>query len=244
MFLLDKNILPQNPNLNFNKWLDLCNSEGSAVLINKETDWTSFDVVAKMRKITKIKKIGHCGTLDPFATGLLILCLGKATKQISNFQDLPKQYLATVKLGTTTKSFDTEQEEENQKDISHLKNEQIISVINKFVGKIEQIPPMFSAKKIKGEKLYDLARKNIEIELQPVTVEIFSIKIISIELPFVQLLIDCSKGTYIRALARDIGKELGVGGYLTQLKRTAIGEYLSQNSFEIDEIFSWSKLGL
>jgi len=242
MFILDKNILLNNSVFDFLKWLELCDSEGSTILMNKDADWTSFDVIAKMRNITKIRKIGHCGTLDPFATGLLILCLGKATKQINTFQDLPKQYLTTVKLGATTKSFDIEQPEENQVDVSHLKEKQIVAAINKFVGKIEQIPPMFSAKKIKGKKLYELARKDIEIELQPVTVEIFSIKIISIELPFVQILIDCSKGTYIRALARDIGIELGVGGYLTQLSRTAIGEYLSQNAFQIDDIFKFSQL--
>ena len=239
MFILDKNILLDNPSFDFLKWLEVCNTKGSAILINKETDWTSFDVIAKMRNITKIKKIGHCRTLDPFATGLLILCLGKATKKINTFQDLPKQYLTTIKLGATTKSFDIEQTEENQVDILHLKEEQIVAAINKFVGKIEQVPPMFSAKKINGKKLYELARKEIEIELKPVAVEIYNIKIISIELPFVQILIDCSKGTYIRALARDIGKELGVGGYLTQLSRTAIGEHLSENAFQIDDLLKF-----
>jgi tRNA pseudouridine55 synthase len=236
MFILDKNILLDNSVFDFSKWLELCASEGSAMLINKEADWTSFDVIAKMRKITKIKKIGHCGTLDPFATGLLILCLGKATKQINTFQDLPKQYLATVKFGATTKSFDSEQKEENQVDISHLTDNQIIEATNKFIGKIEQIPPMFSAKKVNGKKLYELARKGIEIELKPVTVEIYSIKIINIELPFMQVLIDCSKGAYIRALARDIGNELGVGGYLTQLSRVAIGKYLSINALQIPDL--------
>jgi len=241
MFILNKNILLENSSFDFSKWLEVCNSVGSAILINKEANWTSFDVIAKIRNIpkikeAKIKKIGHCGTLDPFATGLLILCLGKATKQINTFQDLPKQYLATVKLGVITKSYDIEQEEENQIDISHITEEQIINTVNKFVGKIEQVPPMFSAKKIKGKKLYELARKNIEVELKPVTVEIHSIKIISIALPFVQILVDCSKGTYIRALARDIGNELGVGGYLTQLSRTAIGKYSSANAFQIDEL--------
>ena len=239
MFILDKNILLDNSSFDFSKWLELCNTEGSAILINKKTDWTSFDVIAKMRNITKIRKIGHCGTLDPFATGLLILCLGKSTKQINTFQDLPKQYLATIKLGATTKSFDIEQPEENLLDISHITENQVTVAVNKFVGKIEQIPPMFSAKKINGKKLYELARKDIEIVLKPATVEIFSMKIINIELPFVEVLIDCSKGTYIRALARDIGIDLGVGGYLTHLSRTAIGEYLSDNAFQIDDLLEF-----
>ena len=231
MFILNK-----STNINFNEWLNLCNSEGSAVLINKNPNWTSFDVVAKIRNITKIKKVGHCGTLDPFATGLLILCLGKATKQIDTFQNLPKQYTTTIKLGSTTKSFDIEQPEENSCSISHLKENEIIDTINSFKGVIKQIPPMFSAKKVKGKKLYELARKDIEIDLQPAEVEIYNIEINKIELPFVTITIDCSKGTYIRALARDIGNKLGVGGYLTQLMRTKIGEYNVNEAYTIDEI--------
>jgi tRNA pseudouridine55 synthase len=164
------------------------------------------------------------------------LCLGKGTKQISIFQDLPKQYRATIKLGATTKSFDIEQKEENIKDISGISEQQIQDTVNTFIGKIEQIPPMFSAKKVNGKKLYELARKNIEIELKPVPVEIYSIEIEKIELPFINILIDCSKGTYIRALARDIGNSLGVGGYLTQLCRTKIGHYDCSNAFTINEI--------
>jgi tRNA pseudouridine55 synthase len=234
MFILNKFTLSEINN--FSEWLNLCNKEGSAILINKNMEWTSFDVIAKMRGITKIKKIGHCGTLDPFATGLLILCLGKATKQIDSFQNLSKQYNATIKLGATTKSFDIEQPEENICNILHLKKNEIIDVINSFKGCIEQVPPMFSAKKVKGKKLYELARKDIEIEIKPVEIEIYNIEISKIEMPFVNIVVDCSKGTYIRALARDIGNKLAVGGYLTALSRTKIGEYNVSNAFSIEDI--------
>ena len=229
-------IFNKSSTINFTEWLEQTNIEGSAILINKEPSWTSFDVVAKMRGITKIKKIGHCGTLDPFATGLLILCLGKATKQIESFQNLPKQYNTTIKLGATTKSFDIEQPEENICNVSHLNEDKIVDAIYSFKGVINQVPPMFSAKKVQGKKLYELARKNIEIALPPVAVEIHNIEINYIKLPFINLTIDCSKGTYIRALARDIGGKLGVGGYLTQLARTKIGDYNVDSAFSINEI--------
>jgi len=227
--------------INFTYWINICNTDGSAILINKDMNWTSFDVVAKIRNITKIKKIGHCGTLDPFATGLLILCLGKATKKIETFQNLPKQYNTTIKLGATTKSFDIEQPEENICDTSHLKESKIIDTINSFKGVIDQIPPMFSAKKVRGKKLYELARKNIDIELIPAKIEIYNIEIKKIELPFINIIIDCSKGTYIRAIARDIGYKLGVGGFITQLTRTKIGEYNYDNAYSIEEIISLQK---
>ena len=233
MLILDKTL---NNIYNYDEWLEITNTQGSAMLINKESNWTSFDVIAKLRNIVKLKKIGHCGTLDPFATGLLILCLGKGTKQISTFQNLPKQYYATIKLGATTKSFDIEQKEENIKDITGITENQIQDALNKFVGTIEQIPPMFSAKKINGERLYELARKDMELELKPVQVDIYSIELQKIELPFISILIDCSKGTYIRALARDIGSYLGVGAYLTQLCRTKIGDYSYSNAFTVNEI--------
>lgn len=237
-----KHIFNKSTNISFVNWREFCNAEGGAILINKDANWTSFDVVAKMRGITKIKKIGHCGTLDPFATGILILCLGKGTKQIETFQNLSKQYKTTIKLGATTKSFDIEQPEENICDISHIKENEIIDTINSFKGTIKQVPPMFSAKKVQGKKLYELARKNIEIELKPVEVEIHNIEINKIALPFVNITIDCSKGTYIRAIARDIGNKLGVGGYLTQLTRTKIGDCDVNNAFRIDEIVLLSNI--
>ena len=231
-----EHIFTKFTNIDFTEWLRFCNTGGGAILINKDIDWTSFDVVAKMRGITKIKKIGHCGTLDPFATGLLILCLEKATKQVETFQNLPKQYNTTIKLGATTKSFDIEQPEEDICDISHLKENDIIATINSFIGVIKQVPPMFSAKKKQGKKLYELARKNVTIDLDPAEVEIYNIDINKIDLPFINLTINCSKGTYIRALARDIGNKLGSGGYLTQLARTKIGEYDVEEAFTIGEL--------
>lgn len=238
MLILNK----KSNDLTFSQWIDICNNEGSTILVDKDTTWTSFDVIAKMRTITHIRKIGHCGTLDPFATGLLIVCLGKATKQIYTFQDLPKQYIATIKIGVTTKSFDTEHPEENVKDISKITEPHIIEAVNSFVGTIEQIPPMFSAKIINGRKLYKFARQNIELELKPSIVEIFSMKIINIEMPYITILIDCSKGTYIRALARDIGNYLGVGGYLTDLRRTQIGEHSVENAFRISELLELDRI--
>lgn len=233
IFNKSKNISVTNT---FSEWLNISNTEGSAILINKDKDWTSFDVVAKMRSITKIKKIGHCGTLDPFATGLLILCLGKATKQIESFQNLPKQYNTTIKLGSITKSFDIEYPEENICNISHLKENEIINTINSFKGTINQVPPMFSAKKVNGKKLYELARKDINIDLKPIIAEIYNIEINKIDLPYINITIDCSKGTYIRALARDIGTKLNVGGHLTELSRTKIGEHNVNSAFSINEI--------
>lgn len=228
-------ILDKNSQFSYSQWHEAVMQEGGAVLINKPTSWTSFDVVAKLRNITKVKKIGHCGTLDPFAEGLLILCLGKATKSITTFQDLPKQYIATVKLGAITKTLDPESEEENILPIGHITNSDINNIVNSFIGEIEQVPPMFSAKKIKGKKLYELARKNIELEIPPATINIYEIKILDIELPFVKLKINCSKGTYIRSLARDIGEKLKVGAYLTNLVRTKIGDYESKNALTIHD---------
>ncbi len=208
MLIIDKN------NINsIDNWQELASLHGFSILINKAPTWTSFDVVAKLRNVFQIKKIGHCGTLDPFANGLLILSCGKATK-----------------------TLDPDSEEENITDISHIKNIDIENAVKCFIGEIQQVPPMFSAKKIKGQRLYDLARKNIEIELKPVPVRIHNIEILDIKFPFVELLIDCSKGTYIRSLARDIGNKLQVGGYLTSLSRTAIGEYKLENALTIDDI--------
>ena len=242
MLVLDKNYLTLNPAFTFDDWISLCNSDGSAVLINKDKGWTSFDVIAKIRKIIGIRKIGHCGTLDPFATGLLILCIGKSTKQVATFQELSKQYLTRIKLGATTKSHDTETEEENFCDVSNLSVNTIQNALHSFIGNIEQIPPMYSAKKIDGKKLYQLARKNIEITRNPTQVSIENIEIIDINLPFVDVRIKCSKGTYIRSLARDVGEKLGVGGYLTELVRLRIGDYDVEYSFKLEDIVSFSKM--
>jgi len=219
----------------YTKWLENATVNGSFALIDKDKDWTSFDVVAKLRSTTRIKKVGHTGTLDPLATGLLIICFGKATKQSNDFLGLPKRYTANIKIGATTKTDDSEAEEENITDIGDLSQEAIMNAINSFLGKIMQRPPIYSAKKVKGQRLYQLARKNEEIEIQEVEVEIYSIDNIRINLPFVQLDVKCSKGTYIRSLARDIGEKLGKGGYLYDLRRTDIGDYNISDSLSVNE---------
>jgi len=219
---------------------DLINTSietGAFILVNKSLNWTSFDVVAKIRSLTKIKKIGHAGTLDPLAVGLLIVALGKkATKEIEMFRDLNKTYLAEIKLGATTITDDSEANEENIKDISEISELQIKNVIKKFIGNIEQIPPIFSAQKINGTPAYKSARKNKEILLRPKQVEIFSIEIKKVSLPLITIEVICSKGTYIRSLARDIGKELRCGAYLYNLKRTNIGDYSVNDALSIEEI--------
>ncbi|MCB0701997.1 MAG: tRNA pseudouridine(55) synthase TruB [Candidatus Kapaibacterium sp.] len=210
---------------------------GLFLYIDKQQDWTSHDVVAKLRTMLKIKKIGHSGTLDPMATGLLIIAIGRgATKQISELQAMSKSYTATMKIGATTKTDDAEANEENLKDISHINEKEIKNVFLNMQGEIAQIPPMFSAKKVKGQKLYHLARKNIEIELEPSNVFLFENKITNINLPYISFEVKCSKGTYIRAIARDIGNELGVGGYLTQLRRTSIENHRIEDALTLMEL--------
>lgn len=223
------NILTKSTQSSSAQWLADATTEGAALLIDKETTWTSFDAVAKVRNILRnvapIKKVGHAGTLDPLATGLLIICCGKATKSINEFQALPKEYTATFKLGATTQTDDAEGKEENLCDVSHLRNEEIRRCLGGFVGNIEQIPPMYSALKIGGKKLYELARQHKEVERQPRSITIYDIADVEIALPFVHVRVRCSKGTYIRTLAKDVGAALGVGAYLHSLRRTMIGDY-------------------
>lgn len=210
---------------------------GLFLYIDKAQDWTSHDVVAKLRSLLKIKKIGHSGTLDPLATGLLIIAIGRgATKQIDSLQSKSKKYIATMKIGATTKTDDAEGEEENIADISNISVNKIEEAFNKMQGNISQIPPMFSAKKVNGQKLYHLARKNIEIDLEPSKVTIFENRITSIKLPYITFEVHCSKGTYIRAIARDIGNLLTVGGYLTELRRTQIEEHSVENAITLTEL--------
>ncbi len=221
---------------NFGQWLADIPEHGGVVLIDKDKDWTSFDAVAKLRGITRIKKIGHAGTLDPLATGLLIICLGKLTKSIQSFQDQTKVYRAVIKLGATTRTDDAEAEEEPIGDYSHLSREDIETAVQSFTGAIMQVPPMFSAIKKDGVPLYKMARKGKEIEREPRSVFIESIDISDFSLPYLTLDVTCSKGTYIRSLARDIGERLGCGGYLADLRRTAIGMYNVDNALRIGDI--------
>ncbi|CAM3149355.1 tRNA pseudouridine(55) synthase TruB [Chryseobacterium flavum] len=205
---------------------------GYTFLLDKPLDWTSFQAVNKMKyklkkefDLPKKFKIGHAGTLDPRATGLLIVCCGKFTKNIPEIQDAPKEYWTEIKIGVQTESYDTEKPEILHQDISNITEDLVKEVLEKFVGEIEQKPPVYSAIKIDGERAYNLARAGEEVEMKSRKTTIHYIKDIRIEFPFVSFMVGCSKGTYIRSLAHDIGQELGVGAYLTQLRRTRIGDY-------------------
>ncbi len=210
--------------------------EGQIILLDKPLDWTSFQAVNKLKfklkrefNLPKKFKIGHAGTLDPRATGLLIICTGKFTKIIPEIQDAPKEYFTEIKIGVQTESYDTEKPEILEQDISNITDEQIKETLEKFLGEIDQKPPIFSAIKIDGNRAYDLARKGKEVEMKSRKTTINYITDIEIELPFVRFTVGCSKGTYIRSLAHDIGQDLGVGAYLTNLRRTKIGEYKIEN---------------
>jgi tRNA pseudouridine55 synthase len=206
------------------------------LLVNKPLEWTSFDVVRKLRNKLKIKKIGHAGTLDPLATGLLILCTGKMTKRIDEYQAQEKEYTGRFVIGQSTPSHDLETEVTEAFDISHITKEKVIEATRQFVGTIDQVPPMHSAIKIDGKRAYELARKGATAELKsrPITISAFDIT--AIELPSVTFRVVCSKGTYIRSLARDFGQALGVGAYLAELCRTRIGEFRLEDAMQIEDI--------
>jgi tRNA pseudouridine55 synthase len=208
---------------------------GQLLLIDKPFRWTSFDVVNKLRYRLKIKKVGHAGTLDPLATGLLIVCTGKMTKRIEEFMGMEKEYTGKFVLGQTTASFDLETEVDATKDISALRDQDIYAATAKFIGVINQLPPLHSAIKVGGKRAYEFARKGREVTLQPREVEIREFEITGISLPEVSFRIVCSKGTYIRSIARDFGENLGVGAHLSQLCRTRIGPYLLKDAESIQE---------
>ncbi len=235
MFFLQKDL-----NIHKNHLQELIEKEGVVILIDKPLNWSSFDVVAKIRNILKIKKIGHAGTLDPLATGLLIICIGrKATKNIVFFQNLAKNYEAVIKFGYVTETYDSEKEEIFVSKTNDLSLDMINKIIPEFIGEIKQIPPKYSAKKINGKSAYNLARKNKSFELKPEIVNIKSITIKRFENPFLYINVICSKGTYIRSLANDIGQKLGYGAYLVSLRRIAIGEFNVQNAFTIEEFIEF-----
>ncbi len=211
--------------------------EGHVFLLDKPLDWTSFQAVNKMKYklknefgLPKKFKIGHAGTLDPRATGLLIVCTGKFTKKIPEIQDAPKEYRTEIKIGVQTESYDTEKPEILQQDISRITEANITEALDKFLGEIEQIPPIFSAIKIDGKRAYDMARAGQDVEMKSRKATITYIKDVEINFPLISFTVGCSKGTYIRSLAHDIGQELGVGAYLTQLRRTKIGDYTIENA--------------
>jgi len=214
--------------------------EGEVLYFDKSLYWTSFDLVNKVRfLITKIVgkkiKVGHAGTLDPLATGLVIICTGKKTKEIDTFQDFEKEYIATVKIGSTTPSFDLETNIDFEYQTEHINEELIKSVVQSFTGEQEQIPPSFSAKKIDGKRAYLKARQGIDIEIKPSKIKISYIEVLNFDFPNITIKIGCSKGTYVRALARDIGLRLNSGAHLVKLQRTKIGVHNISKAISIDD---------
>lgn len=219
--------------------------EGEILYIDKPLKWTSFAVVNKLRYhisrklgVKKIK-VGHAGTLDPLATGVMIICTGKATKRIEEFQYHTKEYIATLQLGATTPSFDLEKEIDATYPTEHITREMVEEVLKKFIGTIEQVPPVFSACKVDGKRAYDLARKGNEVELKAKTLVIDDIELLECNLPEIKIRVVCSKGTYIRALARDIGQALDSGAHLTGLIRTRVGDVKLEDCMKIEDFEQW-----
>lgn len=219
--------------------------EGEILAFDKPYRWTSFDVVGKIRWILcrkmgiKKLKVGHAGTLDPLATGVLIVCTGKATKRIDEFQFGIKEYVATLRLGATTPSFDLEKEIDATYPTEHITRELVESTLQQFKGTIEQIPPSFSACKVDGKRAYEIARKGGDVELKPKTLVIDEIELMDCSLPDITIRVVCSKGTYIRALARDIGQALGSGAHLTALRRTRVGDVRAEDCMDPQKFLEW-----
>jgi len=215
--------------------------EGEILYLNKPLTWTSFQLVAKVRNTIcrhldiKKLKVGHAGTLDPLATGVMIICTGRATKRIEEFQYQTKEYIATLELGATTPSYDLEKEIDNRFDFSHVTEKMVEETIATFVGCIQQVPPSFSACKVDGKRAYDMARKGQEVILKPKVLVIDEIELLDCRLPMVKIRVVCSKGTYIRALARDLGEAMNCGAHLTALCRTRIGEIRLENCLNVDD---------
>ena len=210
--------------------------EGKVLLIDKPLQWTSFDMVKKVRWLTKIMKVGHAGTLDPLATGLLIICTGKYTKQINDYMGMTKEYTGSLVLGATTASYDLEQEPENFKSIDAITASQILETTNQFIGTIFQMPPQHSAIKKDGKRLYESARQGIEVKVDPRQITIEAFEITKIDLPTIEFRVVCSTGTYIRSLVHDFGQALGVGAYMSGLRRTKIGD------FNVVDAMQWEDL--
>ncbi|RYY59796.1 MAG: tRNA pseudouridine(55) synthase TruB [Chitinophagaceae bacterium] len=210
-------------------------AEGRVLLIDKPLHWTSFDAVRKIRNLVKVKKVGHAGTLDPLATGLLIICTGKFTKNINEYMAREKEYTGSITLGATTPTYDLESEPENHQPVAHITEEMIHAATKPFTGEIMQVPPAHSAIKVDGKRVYELARQGKEVKLEPRKLTVTTFEITSVELPAVFFRVVCSTGTYIRSLANDFGKELGCGGYLSSLRRTKIGEFYVDDAMTMEE---------
>lgn len=208
---------------------------GEVILIDKPAFWSSFKVVHNVRKAIGVKKVGHAGTLDPFATGLLILCTGNKTKEITKYQELKKTYIGVITLGKYSESMDTETEINEFPITENLTEEKIINATKKFIGEIEQIPPMYSAVKKAGKSLYAYARKGKTVEREPRKVNVYNFKIDKIQMPEIYFTIECSKGTYIRVIADDFGKALGTRAMLTSLRRISIGDYSVEDALQVNE---------
>ena len=219
--------------------------EGVILAFDKPYRWTSFDVVGKVRWLlcrrlgVKKLKVGHAGTLDPLATGVLIVCTGKATKRIEELQSGTKEYLATIRLGATTPSYDLEKPIDAIYPTEHITRDMVEHVLERFKGTIEQIPPTFSACKIDGKRAYKMARKGDEVELKPKTLVIDDIGLMDCNMPDITIRVVCSKGTYIRALARDIGKALESGGHLIALRRTRVGDFKAEDCLDPEKFSKW-----
>ena len=215
--------------------------EGEILYFYKPLHWTSFNLINKIRWILtkelkyKKLKVGHAGTLDPLATGVMIVCTGKATKLIETFQYQTKEYIATLKLGATTPSFDLETEINQEYPTDHISKKMVEDTLKQFIGTIKQVPPKFSAVKINGKRAYDMARQGIEVELKAKELTIDEIELLDYNMPEITIRVVCSKGTYIRALARDIGEALQSGAHLIKLERTRIGEVTLDKCFSLDE---------
>ena len=215
--------------------------EGVMLLFDKPLHWTSFNLVSKVRSLLKYRlgykkiKVGHAGTLDPLATGLLIVCVGRATKMASQLQMHDKEYIATIRLGATTPSYDLETQVDNEYPTSHITLGTVKDAIGQFIGTQMQIPPLFSAKSVDGGRAYKLARRGVEMELEPAPVNISSIEVLDFKMPDLTLRINCSKGTYIRSMARDIGRALSSGAHLVALRRTASGEFSVENALSLED---------
>ncbi len=215
---------------------DLRIAEGELLLVDKPKGWTSFDVVNKIRHLFRVRRVGHAGTLDPLATGLLIVCTGPRTKELGAFLDLRKEYAGEMRLGGRTESFDADTPVVEERSIEGITEQQVHEALRRFVGTQEQVPPMWSAVKVKGRPLYRYARKGVEVERNPRTVDVHSLSATRIALPFVEFAVACSKGTYVRAIVDGIGRHLGCGAYLTALRRTRIGPYDVEDALTIETL--------
>lgn len=213
--------------------------EGEVILIDKDLDWTSFNVVKKIKFVLLHKyrlkklKVGHAGTLDPLATGLMILCTGRQTKNIELYQAQEKEYVASIRLDSTTPSFDLETEPDHFFNVYHIAERDVKMALNSFLGEQDQVPPAFSAKYVDGKRAYKLAREGKTVELQASRVNFYSLELLKFDLPVVEIKIVCSKGTYIRSFARDLGIALGAGGHLAELRRTRIGTYRVEDAYTV-----------